>query len=87
MAEFGRLEPSQRAAFMAAVLLLVTDLRSGVMPRPSLRVKRVVTHPGVWEISWASNGRATFHYGDEVLPGQRHVVWRRIGSHDIFQNP
>jgi hypothetical protein len=87
MAEFSRLEPSQREAFMAAVARLVVDLRAGGSPRPSLRVKRVVTHPGVWEISWAADGRATFNYGDEVIPGERHIIWRRIGTHDIFDNP
>jgi hypothetical protein len=46
-----------------------------------------VTHPGVWEISWAADGRATFNYGDEVIPGERHIIWRRIGTHDIFDNP
>jgi hypothetical protein len=87
MAEFSRLEPSQREAFMTAVALLVVDLRAGGRPRPSLRVKRVVTHPGVWEIRWAADGRATFNYGDEVIPGERHILWRRIGTHEIFDNP
>jgi hypothetical protein len=44
-------------------------------------------HPGVWEMSWARDGRATFEYGEEVLPGQAHIIWRRIGSHGIFRNP
>jgi hypothetical protein len=54
---------------------------------PQLRVKRVQGHPGVWEITWAADGRATFSYGSEVIPGHPHVIWRRIGTHDIFQRP
>ncbi|HTX10790.1 MAG TPA: hypothetical protein VME22_19350 [Solirubrobacteraceae bacterium] len=54
---------------------------------PQLRVKRVQGEAGVWEITWAPNGRATFAYGPEVLAGQPHIVWRRIGSHDIFRRP
>jgi len=34
--------------------------------RPGLRVKRVQGHPGVWEMSWAADGRATFEYGEEI---------------------
>jgi hypothetical protein len=26
-------------------------------------------------------------YGPEVLAGQPHIVWRRIGTHDIFRRP
>jgi hypothetical protein len=41
----------------------------------------------VWEMTWAPDGRATFAYGPEVLAGQLHIVWRRIGTHDIFRRP
>jgi len=42
---------------------------------------------GVWEITWAPDGRATFEYGDELHPGEPHIRWRRIGGHDILQEP
>ena len=73
--------------FLLARNVLVADLMANGRPRPSLRVKRVVTHPGVWEMTWAPDGRATFHYGPEVIPGEPHVVWRRVGSHEIFRRP
>jgi hypothetical protein len=38
-------------------------------------------------MSWAPDGRATFEYGDEVHPGQPHIVWRRVGTHSIFRRP
>jgi hypothetical protein len=44
-------------------------------------------HPGVYELSFGEGGRATFAYGDEVVPGQPHVIWRRIGDHSIFADP
>jgi len=37
--------------------------------------------------SWSGDGRATFHYGPEQRPGEPHIVWRRIGGHDILKNP
>jgi len=41
----------------------------------------------VWELTFAPDGRATFEYGDEVRPGDAHVIWRRIGDHSIFADP
>jgi len=33
------------------------------------------------------NLAATFEYGDEVTEGEPHVVWRRVGTHAIFNRP
>ena len=87
MSEFRDLPAPLRALFLAAVVQLVADFRSGEQPRHSLRVKRVQSVPGVWELSWAADGRATFQYGRERIPGEPHIIWRRISSHDIFRNP
>lgn len=86
-AEFNKLGPALRLSFLAAVAQFVEDLDSGRTPRPSLRVKRLVTFEGIWEMTWAADGRATFEYGAPVRPGQPHIIWRRIGTHDIFRNP
>lgn len=43
--------------------------------------------PGVWEVTFASDGRATFAYGDEVVAGEPHVIWRRVGTHDVLGDP
>lgn len=85
--DLRRLTPGQRKAFREAVAAFVDDLRRGGGFRPGLRVKRVQATDGVWEMSWASDGRATWQYGNEVVPGQPHVVWRRVGTHDIFREP
>lgn len=52
-----------------------------------LRVKRVQGHSGVWELTFAPDGRATFAYGDEVVPGEAHVMWRRVGDHSVLDRP
>jgi hypothetical protein len=41
----------------------------------------------VWEMTWAPDGRATFHFGTPVTEGEAHIVWRRIGTHKIFTRP
>jgi hypothetical protein len=33
------------------------------------------------------NGRATFTYGDEVVAGEPHIIWRRVGTHDVLSDP
>jgi hypothetical protein len=82
------LTPQQRQQFLAMLRRFISDLSS---PKPAfhprLRVKRMQGHPGIWEMSWAPDGRATFEYGDEVHPGQPHIIWRRIGTHSIFRRP
>ena len=55
--------------------------------RSGLRVKGVKGTPGVYELRWAADGRATFSWGAEVVPGQRHIIWRRCGDHEILKQP
>ena len=81
------LTTEQREQFKAAVRKVVEDLKLGRGFRPSLRLKGVRSARGVYELTWAVNGRATFHYGPSVLPGEPHVIWRRIGTHEILRAP
>ncbi len=37
-------------------------------------------------MTWAPDGRALFRYGDPVCEGEPHVVWLRIGTHDILDD-
>lgn len=53
----------------------------------SLRVKEVQGTRGVFEMTWAPDGRATWQYGQEDPPGITCVVFRRIGTHAIFRDP
>ena len=84
--DLAKLTAAQKIAFRAAVAKFVADLPSGSF-RPGLRVKRVQGAAGVFELTWADDGRATFEYGPVVREGETHVVWRRIGTHDIFTRP
>jgi len=87
MKDFSLLGEEDRMRFRAAVERFVEDLRGGQGFRPGLRVKRVQGTDGIWEMTWAPDGRATWMYGDEVLHGEPHVVWRRVGTHDVFGAP
>jgi hypothetical protein len=85
--DLSKLEPAERRAFDAAIRNFVNDLKRGTF-RKGLRVKAVQGVKGVWEMTWADDGRATFSYGDEQRPGHKHVIWRRIGGHaDVFRAP
>lgn len=85
--EFAALPPAQQQQFLKAVIKLVNDLRASREFRASLRIKGVRGHPGIFEMTWAGDGRATFTYGDEQRPGEPHIIWRRIGGHDILKAP
>ncbi len=86
--DLAMLDPSDRSRFRRAVEQLVEDLSSpGRRPRAGLRVKGVRGADGVFEMTWARDGRATFEYGDEQQVGEPHVIWRRIGTPDIFGRP
>ena len=86
-ADFDSLSPQQQAAFLTAVTQFVDDLQRGKHFRKGLRVKGVKGAAGIFEMTWGDDGRATFEYGDPVAEGEAHVVWRRIGTHAIFQKP
>ncbi len=61
------------------------DLSAGRF-RHGLRVKGVQGAPGVFEMTWASDGRATFEYGQSQGAGP-HVIWRRLGTHVLLAAP
>ncbi|WP_198667478.1 hypothetical protein [Glycomyces dulcitolivorans] len=83
----AKLDADQRARLRKSVKDFVEDLKEGRQPRPGLRVKGLQGHDGIYELTWAPDGRATWAYGEEVVEGEVHVVWRRVGTHDIFKNP
>ncbi|MEN6627707.1 MAG: hypothetical protein ABFD69_15890 [Candidatus Sumerlaeia bacterium] len=82
--QYEKLTAEQKILFMQAVALLVESIRRGRYHK-SLRIKRFHGQEGVWEITWAPNGRALFKYGKEVKPGEAHVIWLNVGTHDIFK--
>jgi hypothetical protein len=85
--DYAKLTEAQKKAFRVAVKKFVIDLRRSAF-RGSLRVKPMQDNPNIFEMTWAGQGgRATFDYGPEQRPGEKHVRWRRIGGHDIFDRP
>ena len=85
--DYASLTREQREAFREALRKLVEDLEKGKRFRRSLRIKGVRGAEGVFEMTWAPNGRATFQFGNPVTAEEPHVVWRRCGTHDVFDAP
>jgi hypothetical protein len=85
--DWEQLIPDQQRAFRAAVAKFVDDLRARRGFRPGLRVKGVRSIAGVFESTWGPDGRATFSYGRSVVEDEPHLIWRRIGTHEILREP
>ena len=85
--DFEALSDDEKKRFLQAVEKFVEDLDRGRGFRPGLRVKGIQGARGIFEMTWADDGRATFEYAAPVKAGQVHVVWRRIGGHTIFSSP
>jgi len=85
--DFDDLTPEQQRRFKAAVRQFVEDLSAGRKARPGLRVKRIQGADGIFEMTWAPDGRATFQFGPQQRQGEPHVSWRRVGAHDVFGRP
>jgi hypothetical protein len=87
--DYKKLAPEKRKRFQAAAERFAADLETGQF-RAGLRVKLVQgsqtdDNEPIFEMTWAKpNGRATWQYGDENKPGNPHVIWRRVGGHEIF---
>ncbi len=84
--DHSRLTREARAAFGVAVPKFVEDIENGNGFRAGLRVKGIRSRDGVFEMTFDDDGRATFEYGEEVRPGETHIVWRRIGSHAVLDD-
>ena len=80
--DWKNLTRQQQALFRKVITeAFVPDLAAPDRPfRPGLRVRGVAAHPGVFEMTWDNDGRATVSYGDERVLDQPHVIWRRIGT-------
>lgn len=84
--DWDRLSPQEQARFRAALAVFLADLAASSGFRPGLRVKKMAGHD-IWEMTWAPDGRATFCYGQPVRDGEVHIIWRRVGSHQVFTAP
>src|SRR5947209_3245242 len=93
--DYRALRPEHRLLFHEArrafIRVLVEWEQAGRLGRPqfpaSLGVKAMVNHRGIWEFAWAPDGRCTWEYGVPPQAGKAHIVWRRIGTHAIYDDP
>jgi hypothetical protein len=83
--DWRRLGSADRDRYRLAFRKFDVDLTAGRF-RPGLRVKGVQGAPGVFEMTWAPDGRATFEYGQSQGVGP-HLIWRRIGTHAVLAAP
>ena len=86
----NKLTDAQAERFKARLTDFIDDLRemeTGQRSwfRPGLRVKKLTDTPDVYEMSWAPDGRAAFAMGDPIVANKLHIVWLRVGSHDILR--
>ncbi len=82
--DLERLTADEKRRFFAAVKKMVHDLKEGQGFRKSLRVKGLQRQREVFEMTWADDGRALFKYGTSPNAGDVHIIWLRVGSHDIL---
>lgn len=90
-----RLKRTEMEQFREALRAFIQTLSQwessgGPWPPPfpaALRIKDVDGHKSIWELTWAFDGRCTWRFGAQKEPGKTHIVWRRIGGHEIFNDP
>jgi hypothetical protein len=54
----------------------------------SMRVKKLEGAADIWEMTWSwkdPDGRATWQWTE--IDGEAGILWRRCGTHDIFESP
>lgn len=81
--DWRRLNAEQQGQFKAAVREFIDDLPGGRF-RASLGVKGFRSTRAVFEMRWAADGRALWMYGSPLEGSEPHIVWLRIGTHDIY---
>ena len=93
-ADYARLPQEHRRAFRALIPAFSAACDAyvaspGISAWPArLRVRRMVSAPRIWEMTWSfagPDGRATFEFVEDG-DGKR-LRWRRIGTHRVFDSP
>lgn len=85
--DLERLSAEQRRLFKRVIQKFVEDIKAQRPPRRSLGVKGLQGYDGVYEFRFAGDGRALFMYGTSPHAGDIHIIWPRVGTHDIYSNP
>lgn len=86
---WGKLTPNQTHRFRIQLEKFVEDLTAmeegrRTAFRRGLRIKKLRGANDVYEMTWDSDGRATFAMGNPIQEGRFHIVWLDIGGHEIL---
>ena len=89
MRGWNKLTPGQVRRFRVHLERFIEDLTAmeegrRTAFRKGLRVKKVRGANDVYEMTWASDGRAIFAVGNPSQEGKFHIVWLDIGGHEIL---
>lgn len=92
--DFKKLKREHQLLFLDAQEQFVTEFEQILIQKTlkkvskKYRVRVLKNTAEIWEMTWSfsrPDGRATFHL--QEIEGEPILVWRRIGSHDIFKQP
>jgi hypothetical protein len=92
--DFKKLKREHQTLFLDAQEQFVSEFEELLISKSfkkvskKYRVKVLRNTAEIWEMTWSfsrPDGRATFHL--QEIDGEPILVWRRIGSHDIFKQP
>ena len=74
---------TEREKFVADLIAMEQGTRQ--LFRPGLRVKKVQGTAGLFEMTWAPDGRAVFAMGEPIIEGKRshRVAPRRQPQHPV----
>ena len=87
MHDFHALSTTDQEAFMSARDRFVDALKAGRAPDPGLGIHQLAGHPGIYAFRFSQRGRASFQYETDARGPDAHVYWRRVGGHEIYNNP
>ena len=79
--------PDSRARFQRVVTGQFAPGLARSVFRAGSRINGAQAAPDMSEMTWAQDGRATFSHRPEQQAGEPHLIWRRLGTHDIYREP
>jgi len=85
--DWKHLTPEQQKYFKAKVVDFTRKLQQGIIIPSELGLKKYRRIDGMWEFRFGGDGRALMRFGSQVQPGEMHIIWLRIGTHSIYDNP
>ena len=81
---YQRLTAEQKALFRTAVKKFRDGLGRCQGFRKGLSIKGLKGAPGMFELTWAPDGRAVFSFGKSLRQNERHVSWHAVGTHGVL---